>query len=258
MNDEGSERPAEVSEARPLAAMNGYLDAIEDLIEEVRGEQPAIRRAAHVVAACLGKGGQVFVFGTGHSHIVALDAFFRAGGLAPVCPVLDPRLMLFDGAVESTRFERVSGLAVQVLERYEVDPSIDCLVVISNSGTNAVPTEMVSVAKEMGMPVISISSFAYAIAICGDRGLAETADVAVDNHCPPGDAMVTIHERLPQMAPGSTIAAASILHSILLSAAEVLVESGTDPPLLISANMPGAAAHNAELIERYRPRNPHL
>jgi len=30
------------------------------------------------------------------------------------------------------------------------------------------------------------------------------------------------------------------------------------PPVYVSANMPGAAAHNAALIAKYRSRNPHL
>ena len=256
---ERGRQPEAVADSVPLpAAVAAYVAAIEDLIGQVRHEAPAIRCAAEIVASCLAKGGQVYLFGTGHSHLIALDAFFRAGGLAPVCPVLDPGLMLFEGAVASSSRERMTGLAAEVLARYDVIPGSDCLVVASNSGRNAVPTEMVGVAKAMGMPVISISSFAYSRALGRDRGLAELADVAIDNHCPPGDAMVALDERLPPMAPGSTIAGTAILQSVLLGAAQILVDRGIDPPVFISANMPGSFAHNAALIERWRHRNPHL
>lgn len=240
----------------PLA-MASYLAAVEDLLDGVRHEAPAIRTAAELVASRIAAGGQVYVFGTGHSHLIALDVFYRAGGLAPVCPILDLSLMLHQGAVESTRRERATGIAPGILGRYRVNPALDCLVVASNSGKNAVPTEMAETAKAIGLPVISISSFAYAAAL-GGGGLADVADIAIDNHCPPGDSIVALDERLPRMAPGSTIAGTAILHSILLCAAELLVERGVDPQVYISANMPGGPAHNAQLIERWRQRNPHL
>jgi uncharacterized phosphosugar-binding protein len=117
---------------------------------------------------------------------------------------------------------------------------------------------MVGAAQALGVPVVSITSFAYSTAVGGDRGLAEAADIAIDNHCPPGDALVALDERWPRMAPGSTVAGIVILQSILLTAAETLVGGGFDLPVFISANMPGGADHNAALIERWRARNPHL
>ncbi len=238
--------------------MAAYLSEVEGLIAGVRAEATAIRRAADLVASRLMAGGQVYVFGTGHSHLIALDVFYRAGGLAPVCPILDERIMLHRGAVESTRRERMHGLAAEILARYSVNPSTDCLVVASNSGKNAVPTEMAEAAKAIGMPVISISSFAYAAALGGGPGLADVADIAIDNHCPPGDSIVALGGGLPRMAPGSTIAGTAVLHSILVCAAEALIGRGCDPQIYISSNLPDSADHNAELISRWRPRNPHL
>ncbi len=261
--DTPTSTPAEAS-ARPShdaclpPAMALYMAAIEDLIDGIRHEARAVRRAADLVAASLVRGGQVYVFGTGHSNLIALDAFYRAGGLAPICPILEPSLMLNEGAVEGTRRERLHGIAAGVLARYDVNPECDCLVVASNSGMNAVPIEMAMAGKAIRMPVISISSFAYAAALGGAPGLAEIADVAIDNHCPPGDSLVAIDDQLPRMAPGSTIAGSAVLHSILLCAAESLVKQGRDPQVFISANMPGSHSHNAALVERWRHRNPHL
>jgi uncharacterized phosphosugar-binding protein len=237
--------------------MASYLAAVEELLEGVRHEVSAIRAAAALVASRIAAGGQVYVFGTGHSHLIALDVFYRAGGLAPVCPILDQSLMLHEGAVESTKRERATGMAQAILARYKVNPAVDCLVVASNSGKNAVPIEMAEAAKAMELPVISISSFAYAAAL-GGGGLADVADIGIDNHCPPGDSIVALDQRLPPMAPGSTIAGTAILHSILLCAAELLVERGVDPQIFISANMPGGPAHNELLLERWRQRNPHF
>ena len=41
-------------------------------------------------------------------------------------------------------------------------------------------------------------------------------------------------------------------------AAARLQSSGTDAPIYLSANMPGANEVNEKLVARYRPRNRHL
>ena len=63
-------------------------------------------------------GGLIYLFGTGHSHMLAEEGHYRAGGLAAVCPVLHSSLMLHEGAVISTKMERTSGLGSAVLSRY--------------------------------------------------------------------------------------------------------------------------------------------
>jgi uncharacterized phosphosugar-binding protein len=48
------------------------------------------------------------------------------------------------------------------------------------------------------------------------------------------------------------------MNAVLAEAAARLQGSGAPAPIYLSANMPGAAAANEELVRRYRPRNPHL
>jgi uncharacterized phosphosugar-binding protein len=57
--------------------------------------------------------------------------------------------------------------------------------------------------------------------------------------------------------PGSTSIGAAILQALFAEAAARLAADG-EPLILLSANMPGAAENNRELIARYGPRNPHL
>ena len=33
--------------------------------------------------------GMIYIFGTGHSHMLAEEGHFRAGGFAPICPILN-------------------------------------------------------------------------------------------------------------------------------------------------------------------------
>jgi uncharacterized phosphosugar-binding protein len=199
----------------------------------------------------------VYVFGTGHSHLLALDLHYRAGGPAYVVPVLDESLMLHHGAMASTERERLSGAAAQALSRYPITAG-DVIIVISNSGVNAAPVEAAELAKSLGATVIALTSRAYSEAAARGRPtLASRADLVLDNALPPGDALVALPGTGLKAGPGSTSIGAAILQALFAEAAARLAADG-EPLILLSANMPGAAENNRELIARYGPRNPHL
>ncbi len=81
---------------------------------------PAIRRAAEMVAETVGQGGLVHAFGTGHSHMLAEELFYRAGGLAAVNPILVDSLMLHTGAERSTELERRRGIIDDLARRLAI------------------------------------------------------------------------------------------------------------------------------------------
>ena len=92
--------------------MSQYLDSITDILSRIEDEESgAMARAADLVADVICRDGLVHVFGCGHSHLAALDTFYRAGGLACVSPLLDEDLMLHDGAAKSSRMEKMFGIA---------------------------------------------------------------------------------------------------------------------------------------------------
>ena len=128
--------------------MPEYLNAITALLSRLAREQgDALAKAADAVADVICRDGLVHVFGCGHSHLAALDTFYRAGGLACVSPLLDEDLMLHDGAAKSSRMEKMPGIAAEAFRRARVDPAKDLLVVVSASGKNAAPVEMCACAK---------------------------------------------------------------------------------------------------------------
>lgn len=244
------------------SATRRYSEAVCDLLETAIGEeQTNVAAAAAVIAQSWNAGGLLYIFGSGHSHMFAEEAFYRAGGAARVCPMLRPPYMLHEGAVRSTELERESGHAEEILHGYELDPTRDCLLVVSNSGANALPVEMARSARELGLPVIAITSRAYAKAVQrpGPR-LHDIADVVLDNHCPPGDALVRLDDdpTIPPTGPGSTIVGLTLLNSVIVEATAKQLEAGTKPDLFLSANMPGAADHNRTITERLAQRIPHL
>lgn len=238
-----------------------YLEQVDKVIDQVKRTQGQnIEAAARLVAEKLAGDGILYVFGCGHSHIIGEDLFYRAGGTAPVCAMLDGDLMLHEGAVKSSRYERMSGLAGPIFERYGITEK-DVLLVVSTSGINSVPIEMAMCAKEKEVPVIAIVSLAYA----GDlsrhgsgKKLHDVADIVLDNCVCHGDASVAVGSTDIRVGPISTISSCMIAQSIVTQADENLWEKGITPPVYRSGNIPGGMEQNRSYIEKYLPRIKHL
>ena len=220
---------------------------ITSLLCRIEAEQAAaMERAMAAVADVICRDGIVHVFGCGHSHLAALDTFYRAGGLACVSPLLDEDLMLHDGGAKSSRMEKMPGIAKEAFRRANVDPKNDLLVVISASGKNAAPVEMLRTAKAAGVKTMAISSSEYKV---HGGVLLDEADLPVDCLVPHGDAVIPVGEA--KMGGLSTYASLFILNSVLIEGAKRAVELGTVPPIYTSGNVEGGTARNVALEERY-------
>ena len=55
---------------------------LDVLAAAVQDNSPVVREAGGLVARSFGRGGLLFIFGSGHSHMLAEEAFYRAGGAA--------------------------------------------------------------------------------------------------------------------------------------------------------------------------------
>ena len=226
--------------------MSEYLERIVDVLQRIEAEEAAaLSSASDAVADVTCRDGIIHVFGCGHSHLPALDAFYRAGGLACVSPVLDVDLMLHDGAAKSSRMEKMPGIASEVYRRHGVKQG-DLFVVISASGKNAAPVEMLRAAKAAGVKTVAISSAAYR-----PHGgvLLDEADIAVDCKVPHGDAVIDVGEA--KMGGLSTYASLFILNTALIEGAKKALARGVTPPVYTSGNVDGGTARNVALEERY-------
>ena len=232
-----------------------YLSGAVDVLEQIAThEWPAIRTAAESVAGTVARGGLVHVFGTGHSHMLAEEMFYRAGGLAAINPILVESLMLHAGAEESTRLERVAGTAESIFSDVPMKEG-DTLIIASNSGGNAVCGEMARLAADAGASIIAIISTRHA-ETSGPRDdgsrLDLVADILIDNHGAVGDASVSVEGLSRRVAPTSTVAGAAIINAIVAEAVEILTERGDTVEFFSSSNVDGGDAVNAALIARYR------
>lgn len=233
-----------------------YLHSVREVLGELEPRQ--IDRAAALVSSSLGTGGLVHMFGTGHSLLLAVEVFFRAGGLVAVSPILDERLHFENGVVESTEFERTYS-AAEELVRGAMFRAGDTGMVISNSGRNVLPIEIALRMRAAGMKVIALTNLNQSkpgtSLHSSGKLLFEVADAVLDNHCPVGDAAVAVPGISERMGPISTIAGSVLLHSVFIEAAAQLAGENQAPSVFRSVNVGNGSLDALRgLIAPYRDR----
>jgi uncharacterized phosphosugar-binding protein len=219
-----------------------------------------IHAAGQLMADCLARSGLIHIFGTGHSHLLAEEIFFRAGGLAAVNPIFDSGLMLHESALTSTDLERLEGYAAIVLSRYSFSTH-DVMIIVSNSGRNAVPIEAAMEARRRGLPVIAVTALGYSRTSSSrhssGKRLFELADVVLDNCGLPGDGAVQVEGLPERICPTSTIIGATLLHAAIYEAVSILLDQGIQPTVIRSANL-DSGQDSQEILRSFRDRIRHI
>lgn len=232
-----------------------FFSYLEEILAQVKVKEiKNIDSAADLVAESCGKGGHFFVFGTGHSHLMAEEIYLRAGGLAYVKAILPPELMLHEIPNKSTLLERLSGYAKSLLDLYNVG-SDDTLMVISNSGRNNVPVEMCLEMKKRGGNVIVLTSLQHSQKVSSrhesGKKIYELADVVIDNHAPIGDANYKIMDIAAGVGPVSDFTGVAIMQTLIVAVVEKLRDRKIEVPVFKSSNLDGADMHNKNLFDRF-------
>ena len=241
-----------------MTLLDTYRDAVVGVLDRLATEQRGTLETAQAwVAQTLKQDGLVYVTGSGHSHMVAEEVFYRAGGIAPLQAILDPALMLHQGAHRSTQLERVEGYAASVLGAYPMGPK-DVLFVVSNSGRNAFPIECALHARARGVRTVAITAMDYAgrVASRHSSGLTlhQIADLVIDNAVTQGDACLEIPGTGMRMGPVSTFAGAFIINVVMAGAVEKLAAEGVPVDVYGSANVDTTEAGTGAIVERWRDR----
>lgn len=235
-----------------------YRDQVVGIFDEILDTQGAALDAARdAVVTALAADRLVYVAGSGHSHLLAEEAFYRAGGIAAAQAILDPDLMLHLGARRSTLIEREEGRAEAVLSNYPVGPG-DVVFVASNSGRNSYPIELALGARARGATTIALTSLEHATATTSrqksGKRLFEVTDIVIDNGGVYGDAGLPVGNGDVNMGPTSTIVGAFILNAIFAEAVDKLASMGIHADVYQSANKQGADAHAEAIIDRWQTR----
>jgi uncharacterized phosphosugar-binding protein len=227
------------------SCFSGKIHAILNRIVDTQME--ALQAAATLMAKTIEKGGLVYAFGSGHSQSVAIEFYYRAGGLAR-CDVIHEKTF--------GRAERLPGYAAVLLDSYPVT-SGDLMIVISNSGRNPLPVEMAQAAHERGMAVVGITSLEHTHSVsarqAGGKRLFEVCDVVIDNCSPVGDAMIDLEEGL-RVGAASTLTGVFIAQTLVCLVSQRMLQSGVRPPVFLSMNLDEGDGCNHALMESFHSR----
>jgi uncharacterized phosphosugar-binding protein len=234
----GSEDP------RPPTAAGRWIAAARQVLDHIETTQlPVIAEVASMCADCIGSGGLVHLFGTGHSRIPVEEMFPRYGSYPGFHPIAELSMTFHtqiagaNGQRQAMFIERVEGLAEVILSNF-VFGVHDMMIVFSASGLSAVPIEVAIGARRRGMPVVAVTAVTQSLAgaplhSSGTR-LLEHADLVIDLGTPAADAMVTVDGVDTPVGPGTTVANVAVVNEIKVETAELLVERDALPPVLTS------------------------
>lgn len=235
-----------------------YMNKLEDLFKLIHEkEQDKINLLAQKFAENIKENRIIHTFGTGHSHMIGIELFCRAGGLGNVNAILDQDVLTSNGARRSGALEKLPGLADIIYDQYDINAG-DIMIIISNSGRNAVPVEMAMRAKKEGVYVVALTNLEQSQNTTSrhpsGKRLFEIADIVLDNHVPAGDGLMTIGGVLT--GPGSTMASIFILNTIVSEAMKILAEQGEELPVFQSQNVDGF--NNDAIYGKYEGRVKHF
>ncbi len=236
--------------------MNEFTNRIITGLECIDKEETKnIEECAEIMFKAMKQNKVVHVFATGHSHMFSEELFYRAGGLVQINPILEPFLMQHEGAIRSTQFERLDGVAKIIYDSIDKEEG-EPFIVVSNSGINNVPIQMCELANHDNHPVIVITSKKVSETLksrsVSGKHLYEVGDVIIDNHSPKGDGV--IDSKYGPVGASSSIYNSYIAQRIVLKIIELYEKNGLVPPIYHSANNPGGDEHNKKIYNEFRRR----
>lgn len=239
-----------------------YIENVKNIIEKIEtAGAESIEKTAKIIADTLINGSRIYLFGTGHSHMLAEELFYRAGGLVNIQPVLVESLMLHISASESTVAERKEGMAEEIFREYSMSAD-DTVIIISNSGRNGVIVDMALLCKKEGLNVIALTNLEHTYSgesrhKSGKR-LCEIADVVLDNGGCVGDACIEVDSIEGKICPTSTVCGAMILNAVIAEAVDICAKKGFNPDHFASSNIDGGDEINNKFVEKYKNELKHL
>ena len=219
-------------------AVHAYLRAHLD--EAFAKNRESIAAVADLIVERHLGGRRVYAFGSGHSHLLVEEMYYRAGGLDLVTPIWDTALMLHEDARRSSELECTPGYFRNVLRDVGWQ-SGDVLWLISNSGRNFLAIELAQAARSAGVTVVAMLSVAHSRAVRSASPeapkLFEMADYILDNGGVVGDAGLAVPGIELPMVPTSTVAGAALVHAVWAEAAARLARRGQAPRVYVSFNV---------------------
>jgi uncharacterized phosphosugar-binding protein len=256
--------------AQPSAA-EAYFNQTMQLLQRLRETQLAgIQAAAEICADRISRGGLVFLFGSGHSRMMAEEMTPRQGCFVGFYALVEHALSNHAAIVGANglrpplHLEKFEGFAEEILKSFKFGPH-DAFIIVSTSGIRPVIVEMAQGVQARAMPVIAVVSRQHCEnskpATRSGKKLIDHADVVIDNQCPPGDCVLELQGLEWRTGPTSTVTGAMLINMLRCETAQKLLARGVRPELLPSHQFVGNTSAEEQLerfYEGYRRSLAHL
>lgn len=241
-----------------MDGLRQYVDTVIGLLEKIHDEETEnIRSAAVLIADALSKDKMINVFGPGsHSHMFVDELFFRAGGLAPIRPWLNPAITSMQNIYTVLFCEETPGFGKALIKEYSVEPG-DVLIIANPNGINCCAIEVALEAKALGMSVIGVTSRAFSEAVPesfyarheSKKNLCDVVDIAIDCKQPPGDAIIDVEGAPEKVGAVSGVTQMAIANLLVVATAEEMAKRGLEVPIFRSGHTPGGREVNEKYVQ---------
>lgn len=231
------------------------------LVQIADHEGDNIRKAANIICDAMVQERRVHILGTGaHSQIAVEEVLWRAGGLAAWNPIIDPGTSLVHGAKRSVSFERAEGYGISVLNANAVGSTPEEVMVIVNAyGIDPMSIDVALECRKRKVTTIGVTSPAYGRMISADspirhssrKNLFEEVDVFINSHVPFGDAVVSIDGFMQKVGSASSFCSCFVMNAMVAEIVQELARRNVEPPVFMSANVPGGDKANARWENKY-------
>ena len=235
-----------------------YGDKIIDVIKNAEEKnKEIIKELAVKFAENIENDKVIHTFGTGHSHMLGIELFARAGGLGNVDAMLDPDVLTSFGAQRSGAIEKTSGVSDVIYDSYNIQPG-DIMIITSNSGRNAMPIEMAMRCQKEGVYVIALTNVEQSKNQTSrhpsGKRLFECADCVIDSCVPTADATLDLDGI--KTGPASSIVTMFLVNTIVSEAIKIVLSHGKRPYVFQSQNVDGF--DNDAIYNHYKGRVKHF
>ena len=235
--------------------VQGKILEVMKLAEEKNKD--TIKELAEKMAENIENDKMIHTFGTGHSHMLGIELFARAGGLGNVDAMLDPDTLTSFGAQRSGAMEKTSGVSDVIYDSYNIEKG-DMMIITSNSGRNAMPIEMAMRCQKEGVYVVAMTNLDQSMHTTSrhpsGKKLYECADCVIDTCVPAGDASMDIGGI--KTGPASSIVSMFLINTVVSEAIKIVLSHGKRPYVFQSQNVDGY--DNDAIYEHFKGRVKHF
>jgi len=205
------------------------------------------------------QGKSLFAFGSGHSALLPLELFHRAGGASFLIPLVAEPFLPSAGPSLVRLMERTPKSANFLLDRAQPKKG-EMLWLFSQSGINPAIIDMAEYAHAKGLYTVAFTSLSHSKAVPSrhpsGRKLFQVCDEVMDLGGIRGDAIVPISKSM-SVGPVSTLGGIFLAHCIL-SETLLKLERRGKKFAYTSVNTPEGEQRNKTLERKGSKRDPLL